>query len=49
VFTVDPEAGLTLIELAQDETVPNILMETGCEFQISPDMCTMRQADDDDD
>ncbi|XP_075235912.1 succinyl-CoA:3-ketoacid CoA transferase [Lycorma delicatula] len=43
VFTVHPEVGLTLIEIADSIEVPEILMSTGCNFQVSPDLKPMGQ------
>ncbi len=34
VFTVDEEKGMTLIELAENETVEDVIECTGCEFKV---------------
>lgn len=34
VFEVNKEEGLTLIELAEGVEIPDILTNTGCEFQV---------------
>lgn len=38
---MDPENGLTLIELGQDVPIEDVISSTGCEFQISPELKTM--------
>nr|CAD7573924.1 unnamed protein product [Timema californicum] len=43
VFEVDPEEGLTLIEIADSVELADILQSTGCEFQVSPDLKPMGQ------
>nr|CAD7432565.1 unnamed protein product [Timema monikensis] len=43
VFEVDPEEGLTLIEIADSVELADILQSTGCEFQVSPDLKPMAQ------
>lgn len=43
VFNVDKEAGLTLIEIAEDVPIEEILTSTGCEFQVSPDLKKIEQ------
>lgn len=43
VFTVNKEEGLTLIEIAEDVTIEDILTSTGCEFQVSPDLKKLEQ------
>ena len=35
VFKVDPERGLILTELADGVTVEDIVVSTGCEFEVS--------------
>ena len=35
VFKVDPERGLILTELADGVTVEDIIVSTGCEFEVS--------------
>ena len=34
VFKVDPERGLILTELADGVTVEDIIVSTGCEFEV---------------
>lgn len=46
VFEVDPEAGLTLVEIAEGVNVEDILMSTGCEFQVADDLKPMGQVKD---
>uniref|UniRef100_A0A182NMF6 Succinyl-CoA:3-ketoacid-coenzyme A transferase n=1 Tax=Anopheles dirus TaxID=7168 RepID=A0A182NMF6_9DIPT len=46
VFSVDKERGLTLMELAEDCTVEEIITSTGCDFSVSPDLKKMAQVDD---
>jgi len=41
VFTVDPEKGLTLTEIADGVTVQEIIESTGCEFQVASDLKPM--------
>lgn len=43
VFDVDKESGLTLIEIAEDTKIEDVIASTGCEFNISPDLKPMRQ------
>lgn len=43
VFDVDPEKGLTLIEVAEGVTVEEIIMSTGCDFEVSPELKPMQQ------
>lgn len=43
MFEVHPEAGLTLIEIAEGTEVAEILMRTGCTFQVSPNLKPMTQ------
>ncbi|XP_041770862.1 succinyl-CoA:3-ketoacid-coenzyme A transferase, mitochondrial [Anopheles merus] len=45
VFNVDKERGLTLMELAEDCTVEEVITSTGCEFSVSPDLKKMAQVD----
>lgn len=40
---MDKEAGLTLIEVAEDVQIEDIISSTGCEFNVSPDLKPMRQ------
>ncbi|XP_055324160.1 succinyl-CoA:3-ketoacid coenzyme A transferase 1, mitochondrial isoform X1 [Sitodiplosis mosellana] len=44
VFEVDKEAGLTLIEIAEDFQIEDIIASTGCEFAVSEDLKPMRQS-----
>ncbi|XP_031631148.1 succinyl-CoA:3-ketoacid coenzyme A transferase 1, mitochondrial [Contarinia nasturtii] len=44
VFEVDKESGLTLIEIAEDVQIEDIIASTGCEFSISEDLKPMRQS-----
>lgn len=44
VFKVHPEEGLTLMEVADGQTVQSITECTGCQFKISPDLKPMQQA-----
>ncbi|GLH08247.1 Succinyl-CoA:3-ketoacid-coenzyme A transferase, mitochondrial [Gryllus bimaculatus] len=41
VFNVHPEGGLTLVEIADGVTVPDIISSTGCEFAVAPDLKPM--------
>ncbi|XP_063621342.1 succinyl-CoA:3-ketoacid coenzyme A transferase 1, mitochondrial [Cydia splendana] len=41
VFNVDKERGLTLTELAEGVTVEDVIVATGCEFQVSKDLKKM--------
>ncbi|XP_046986382.1 succinyl-CoA:3-ketoacid coenzyme A transferase 1, mitochondrial [Schistocerca americana] len=41
VFEVDAEDGLTLVEIAEDTTVPDIIQATGCNFEVSSDLKPM--------
>lgn len=41
VFKVDPETGLTLIELAEGVEIPDLMVNTPCSFEISPELKTM--------
>lgn len=45
VFTVDKENGLTLTEVAEGVGVEDILMSTGCNFQVAEDLKPMGQID----
>lgn len=44
VFEVNKEEGLTLTELAEGVTIPDILNSTECEFKIAEQIATMPQA-----
>jgi len=46
VFTVDKEAGLTLIEVAEGVTPEDICMITEPAFKVCPNLRTMQQAED---
>ncbi|XP_026470349.1 succinyl-CoA:3-ketoacid-coenzyme A transferase, mitochondrial [Ctenocephalides felis] len=46
VFEVDAEKGLTLIEIAEGVKVEDIVVATGCEFEVSPDLKPMGQVED---
>lgn len=41
VFDVDMEQGLTLIEIAEGVTVPDIIASTACDFEVSPELKPM--------
>jgi len=43
VFEVNQERGLTLIEIAEDVQLPDIIVSTGCEFAVSDDLKVMEQ------
>lgn len=43
VFSVDPENGLTLMEIAEGVAMEDILVSTGCSFQVSPELKPMQQ------
>ncbi|ERL85334.1 succinyl-CoA:3-ketoacid coenzyme A transferase 1, mitochondrial [Dendroctonus ponderosae] len=43
VFSVDRENGLTLIELAEGVGIEDVLMTTGCNFQVAEDLKPMGQ------
>lgn len=43
VFNVDPESGLTLIEVAEGVGVEDILVSTGCDFRVAEDLKPMGQ------
>lgn len=45
VFKVCPEGGLTLIEIADGVELPEIIVSTGCNFEVSPDLKPMQQVD----
>lgn len=44
VFDVDPETGLTLIEIAEEFTVDDIKAATGAPFKVADNLIPMRQA-----
>ncbi|CAO1371534.1 unnamed protein product [Diamesa serratosioi] len=44
VFNVDSEKGLTLIEIAEDITLEQLVCDTGCVFAVSEDLKPMQQA-----
>lgn len=41
MFEVDKEKGLTLTELADGVTVEEVLVSTGCEFNVAPKLKKM--------
>ncbi|KAG7299780.1 Succinyl-CoA:3-ketoacid coenzyme A transferase 1-mitochondrial [Plutella xylostella] len=41
VFEVDPEKGLTLTELAEGVTIEDVIVSTGCEFNVAPEVKPM--------
>ncbi|KPM11324.1 succinyl-CoA:3-ketoacid-coenzyme A transferase 1, mitochondrial-like protein [Sarcoptes scabiei] len=43
VFKVDPNEGLTLIEIAEDQTLQTIKEVTGCDFEVSNDLKPIQQ------
>uniref|UniRef100_A0A6P7GZR2 Succinyl-CoA:3-ketoacid-coenzyme A transferase n=1 Tax=Diabrotica virgifera virgifera TaxID=50390 RepID=A0A6P7GZR2_DIAVI len=43
VFTIDPEAGLKLIEVAEGVGVEDILASTGCTFEVAEELKPMGQ------
>uniref|UniRef100_A0A915BCI5 Succinyl-CoA:3-ketoacid-coenzyme A transferase n=3 Tax=Parascaris univalens TaxID=6257 RepID=A0A915BCI5_PARUN len=45
VFDVDHKKGLTLIEVRRDLTVDDIVKNTGCDFEVSPLLQPMGQAE----
>lgn len=45
VFTVDKETGLTLIEIAEDASIEDIITTTECEFNVAPDVKRIGQID----
>ncbi|XP_076439924.1 succinyl-CoA:3-ketoacid coenzyme A transferase 1, mitochondrial-like [Babylonia areolata] len=45
VFEIDPEKGMTLMEIAEGETVESIKAATDGEFRVSPDLIPMQQSE----
>lgn len=45
VFEVHPERGLTLIEIASGVELPEIIVSTGCSFEVADDLKPMQQID----
>ena len=45
VFAVHPEEGLTLLELAEDQTLQTITEATGAKFKVSSDLRQMQQVE----
>lgn len=43
VFRVSPTEGLTLVEIADDQSVKTVTEATGCQFKISADLKPMLQ------
>lgn len=43
VFTVDKDKGLTLIEIAPDVNMEQLVASTGCPFKISHEITSMKQ------
>ena len=43
VFRVHPEEGLTLVELAQDQTLQSVTEATGARFKVSANLRPMQQ------
>ena len=43
VFKVHPTEGLTLLELAEDQTLQTITEATGAKFKVSPDLKPIQQ------
>lgn len=41
---MDKEAGLTLIEIAEDVQIEDVIASTGCEFNVAEDLKPMRQS-----
>lgn len=41
---MDPESGLTLIEIAEGVEVPELISSTGCDFAVAEDLKPMGQA-----
>lgn len=41
VFEIDKEKGLTLTELADGVSVEDVLVSTGCEFDVAPELKKM--------
>lgn len=35
VFEIDKEKGMTLVEIADDVEVSDVVMSTGCDFEVS--------------
>ncbi|XP_067937912.1 succinyl-CoA:3-ketoacid coenzyme A transferase 1, mitochondrial-like [Watersipora subatra] len=46
VFEVDKERGLTLVEIANDVEVADIVQKTGCDFTVSEELKPMGSVDD---
>ncbi len=44
VFDVDPDEGLTLIELREGHTIEDLIEQTEAQFKISPDLKPLQQA-----
>jgi acyl CoA:acetate/3-ketoacid CoA transferase beta subunit len=44
VFDVDPNAGLTLLEIREDYTVEKLIELTEAKFNVSPDLKPLQQA-----
>lgn len=42
---MDREGGLTLIEIAEGEEVPDIIATTGCDFNVAEDLKPMQQVE----
>lgn len=43
MFNVDKKAGLTLIEIAEDVLIEDIIACTECEFSVAEDLKPMKQ------
>jgi len=43
VFTVDYEKGMTLIEIAEDITIEQLVAATGATFKVADDLKPMQQ------
>lgn len=43
MFNVDKHAGLTLIEIAEDVNIEDIIASTECEFSIAENLKPMKQ------
>lgn len=41
---MDKESGLTLIEIAEDVQIEDVIASTGCEFNVAEDLKPMRQS-----
>lgn len=41
---MDKEAGLTLIEIAEDVQIEDVIASTGCEFNVAENLKPMRQS-----